>query len=521
MTMIQLVLYPQQNRVYVNQAFATDLSKEAPFQFQRRWECQILSMLLLEGQAGRALNSNTLQQTLRQKGQLKDLNRAQLQRLFNSLNVFLASISGQPLQLKIAPRQATVGPWTLIFSAAVSFYDAEIFAPVNTDQNTYQYPRLLAIDYSSGDTKVEVCVDSLYFLLSQLLSSDAFSLIGNYRESINTLQDIDKSQLTEEAQALIWIKESTWQKRLGHFKTARLLVKKVLDNSPKLDPGIANYAQLLLHRIDYDESPAHAHEALWHSASLPQLVLQSDWRSLSEWHNLRALLSRRRLIKLYQSIKQSKNGQNYENITQDETPESLNQYALNHLQSAIYWALQYRDWDRLQAYICNVAFHLQEMLPFGFVNVNQVFNWHRLILSCTDKLNLAQDSAWEYIFFGEFWLNHHAIISYNTKSDSVSHLIDDVEPSQEAFYLQGLDKLTACADARQIAIMWVLYGRYATEHLGVQAVCDNYLLAGIMNLQKLLTLEFIKEALTELLQQNSGLRQTLFDEGYAEYLPIT
>lgn len=514
--MIQLVLYPQKNRVHVIQAHAADVSKEVPYQFQRRWECQILSMLLLEGQAGRALNADTLQQTLRQKGQPKDLNRAQLQRLFGCLTAFLTDLPGQPLILKIAPRQATVGPWMLFFSAQIIFHNAEIVASSKSEEIQWQYPRLLAISSQTGEKQNEVCVDTLHLLLSEILNSDTFSLKGDYREAIYILQHLDKSLLTEEAHALILFRECVWQKRLGYFENARQLAYKVLDCAPKLDLGITNYVSFFLQRIDYDESPAQAHSALWHSSTPPQMALQSDWRSIPEWHNLRALLARRRLLALNKCISHSKNNKN---IALDETPASLNQYALNHFQSAIYWALQQRDWDRLQAYICNLAFHLQEMLPLGFVTVNQVFNWHRLILSYTDKLNLAQDSAWEFIFFGEFWLNHHAEINDNSQAYSLSNLIEDVTPSQEDFYLLGLDKLNNCADDRQIAIMWILYGRFAMNHMGARDTCDSYLVIALLDFQKMFTLHLVEEAITELLQKNPNLQQTLFNEGYADYLP--
>lgn len=514
--MIQLVLYPQQNRVHVIQTHAAEVSKEVPYQFQRRWECQILSMLLVEGQVGQALNADTLQQTLRQKGQPKNLNRAQLQRLFGCLTVFLTDLPGQPLILKIAPRQSTVGPWMLFFSTQIIFHNAEIVASAKSDEVQWQYPRLLAVTSQTGAELKEVCVNTLHLLLSELLNSDAFALKGEYREAINILQHFDTSLLTEEAQALILLRESVWQKRLGYFENARQLVQKVMECAPKLDPGITNYAGFLLQRIDYDESPAQAHPALWHSSTPPQMALQSDWRLMPEWHNLRALLARRRLLALNQSIGYSKNNKN---IVLEETPVSLNQYALKHFQSAIYWALQQRDWDRLQAYVCNLAFHLQEMLPLGFVTVNQVFNWHRLILSYTDKLNLAQDSAWEFIFFGEFWLNHHAEISDNSQAYSLSNLIEDLTPSQEDFYLLGLEKLNNCADDRQIAIMWILYGRFAMYHMGARDTCDSSLVIALLDFQKMFTLRLVEEAITELLHKNPNLQQTLFNEGYADYLP--
>jgi hypothetical protein len=52
---IQLILYPKKNKVHVNQIHDTEAANVKPHLFQHRWECEILLMLLLEGQAGKTL----------------------------------------------------------------------------------------------------------------------------------------------------------------------------------------------------------------------------------------------------------------------------------------------------------------------------------------------------------------------------------------------------------------------------------------------------------------------------------
>jgi hypothetical protein len=101
----------------------------------------------------------------------------------------------------------------------------------------------------------------------------------------------------------------------------------------------------------------------------------------------------------------------------------------------------------------------------------------------------------------------------------LSNLIEDLTPSQEDFYLLGLDKLNNCADDRQIAIMWILYGRFAMDHMGAMDTCDSSLVIAMLDFQKMFTLRLVEEAITELLQKNQNLQQTLFNEGYADYLP--
>lgn len=522
-----ITLYPQQNKVHVTDGAGEVVGVHSEIngithQFTRRWEGQILSMLLLEGQAGRALTSASLQQTLRRKGQPKDLNRAQLQRLFDSLNEFLIQLPGQPLNLQTAPRQATVGPWKLEFTAPVTFHDAEIRSPSHAKLSSWTYPGLLVLNKSNDAEQTVTCVDTLLQLLSVLLTSDSFAVNGDYVEAIDSLQPVYKLSLTSEASCLFLLREALWHKRLGHFDTARQLTQKVLANPPELDLGQANNAKFFLHRIDYDESPAQAHSTLWHSATPPGLTLQADWRGLSEWHNLRALLARRRLLDLPQTVLKMKVHQVPRTQSLPETTVSLHQTALNHLQSAIYWALQQRDWDRLQAYVSNTAFHLQSVVSLGFVTVSQVFNWHRLCLNYGDKLYSALDSGWEFIFLGEFWLNHHAELTQSGLNDPLAHTIDSSHPSQHSFYINALDKLKKCADVRQLAIMWVLYGRFAADHLSAQDPAGNDLVAeitAVQTIQKIQTIQMIEEALSGLLHQHPNLRQTLQEEGYAANLP--
>lgn len=471
-------------------------------------------MLLAEGQAGKALTRSALQDTLRQKGQANELNRAQLQRLFDSLNEFLNALTGKSLSLQIASRQTTVGPWKLVFAKPVSFHNAENPHQIQAPSASWPYPSLFPLNEAAFDNVAGLCFDSVHHALSILLTSDTFALNGDYLEALDAIQHIHHSPLTIEARCLVWLREALWQKRLGRFDVARKLASLVISNPPVLDQGQVTYAQFFLQRIDYDESPAKAHLDLWHSAGSPDATLQADWRSMPEWHNLRALMSRRRLLELSKNTNAM--AVSALDVSQKETPASLHACALNHFQSAIYWALQQRNWDQLQAFCTNMAFHLQEMVPLGFATLNQVFKWHGLILDYADKLNLAQDSAWEFIFFSEFWLNHNKEIVVNAEIDPIAHSIDNFSPSHENFYLKGIKKLQTCADDRQVAIMWILYGRFATDHLKppIEAEYDE-----IADIKYSKAIKSVHAALTSLMAKTPSLQVTLQEEGYAAYLP--
>lgn len=504
---LSLTLYPQHNKVHFA-ATEDSNSKSAGagdtiYQFKHRWECHVLSLLWLEGQVGHALKDTVLQQSLRQKGQAKDLNRAQLRRLFAALNEFLSQLPGQPLRLQTAPRQATVGPWALVCTAPVRFHDAEAKPPAQTGPALWPYPLLLKPKNADQDGLETTCVDTLHQLLSLLLIADAFSVNGDYAEAIDTLQAVYRLPLTAEAACLVWLREAMWQKRLGRFDSARHLAGQVLANPPPLDPAQLSNARFWLQRIDYDESPAENHASLWHRVTPPDAMQGADGRVLPDWHNLRALLARRRLLDLPQAHARAQAGE-----VGPDSPAALHECALNHFQSALYWLLQQRDWDRLLAYVANTGFHLQCVLPLGLATVSQVFDWQRLCLTYGDKFNLAQDSGWEFIFLGEFWLDNHAELAA-----PLTHTVDDANPSQQAFYTQALDKLKKCADPRQLVIMWILYGRFVACHLLPPTPTQ------VQSAARVALGKTIQNAIAALLDEHPKLLKALQEEGYAAWLP--
>jgi hypothetical protein len=454
--------------------------------FNRRWESHILALLLQAATLSQTLCTSDINQALQLHGQARPLNRAQLQRLFQNLSQFLSCLPNQPIQISTPPRKATVGPWSLVFQSPVSF---EICGAQNAQQNQPTF--LLAPS-----------IDELHQVLTSLLISDGFAVHGDYRNAIEAIQLLYTQNLTPEARCMAWLREALWQKRLGHFETARSLTRRVVATATPADPGLQSHAHFFLHRIAYDNSPAEAAHLLWDVASLPAPILSADWRTQAEWHNLRALLARRRLHALAHA-------QPAQPISSAETPESLSRSALLHFESALYLGAWQRDWDRLQAYVANLAYHLQSVFSLKLpwcANISQVFSWYRLTLAYGEKLEAARDSAWEYIFLGTFWLDHHAELIFANSSDALAQEVDGSNPANEIFYLRAINRLRDCGDVRQIAIGYTLYMRFAKNHMRGPA--------------KLIALQTAcAELATLLTNQPPTLLQTLRDEGYAAHWP--
>jgi hypothetical protein len=393
----------------------------------------------------------------------------------------MVTVPGQPMRIASPPRSATVGPWHVGYQAPVTF------SVVGVASTTWNHPLLMQ----------SPCIDELHATVTDLLISDAFAVHGDYRSAIEALKPIDSRPITVEARCMVWLREAMWQKRLGYFDAARALAQRVVAMPTPTDPGLHGYANFFLQRIDYDESPASTAGVLWHTVTALPPVLGADWRIQAEWHNLRALVTRRRQLTLQQSADST------------ETPAVLHALALRHFESAIYLGLWQRDWDRLQAYVANLAFHLQCVYGHHFdgaPNVQQVFNWHRLTLAYAAKLDAARDSAWEYIFLGNFWLDHHATLAGIQRVDPLAQEVEGSNPASETFYQQAIDRLRVCGDARQIAIGWTQYLRFAHHHMQGSA-------------QRIALRKATGELLTLLTGQPKTIVQELHAEGYAAHWP--
>ena len=478
---MHIVIDSQKNQVRVQDG---DIHQGDIHQFGRRWEARILALLVQAARAAQPLSAAAIQQSLQLHGQQQLLNRTQLKRLFSNVADYLARLPGQPLRVAADPRKSTIGPWHLAFQAPVTL-------TIDNDQAAaWSHPMLL----------LQPCIDALHQLISQLLISDAFALYGDYRSAIASLQPTYVQPLTAEGRCLLLLRESMWQKRLGHFDKARELAHRVLATPTPADPGLQTHASFVLHRVAYDEAPVGQSDWLWEAVAPLPPVLSVDWRTQAEWHNLRALLARRRLY-----------SQQHQPAQPDSTVEAevLSRLALRHLESAIYLGAWQRDWDRLQSYVANYAFHLQNTFSLGLPtspSVLQVFNWHRLTLAFHAKLEAGKDSAWEFIFLGSFWLDQHAQITTHQLTDPLAQEVEGYSPAKEAFYIQGIARLSNCGDARQLAIAWTLYLRFAQDHMHGKPRRAAQLQAST--------------ALCNLLDSHpASLRKTLQEDGYCAYWP--
>lgn len=450
------------------------------YSFTRNWAAHFLALLCQQADLGNFLTNTNLQNHLASLGQQQALNRAQLQRLLLEVNHFI-KMQPHTLTMHYPPRKATTGPWQLKFMQPLQH--TVLGQPVIH----WQAPSLLC---DGADITTH-----LHDLLSPLLVSDAFAVSGDYRPAIDCLQQIYALPLSSEGRAVVLLREASHRKRLGHFEHATSLLKQVLAAPTLRDPGLASYAHFLTQRVRYDQDPAANYESLLITSQLPAPTHSIDWRVQSEWHNLHGLLVRRNLVNAAEK--------------KSTTPEKLvamHVQAQCHASSAIYWAVQQCNWDQLQAYVINLAYHLQTVHTLALlccpVPLEQVFNWHQLSVAYADKLYTCKDGAWDYIFFGKFWLDHRATLEI-THAGRTAQMMENTHPSQEQFYIQAIGKVETCADPRQLGIVLTMYLRYATHYL--------------QGAQKTSCIHTLAQRYHQLLASDASMSQIMQDEGCTEY----
>ena len=409
-------------------------------EFPRRWEATLLALLAQCHDSGKQLTSAALDQELACRGQAQLLNRAQRQRLFANIQAFIDGLSDQSMSLTYAPRKATVGPWALQIAAGLKV----VVIPKHGDMAEAGEatcgkgpPAIKLLTHTS--------LPDLRRLLSHLIVAEGFAAEGNYLDASECLRQTFSLPLSRDAKALLQLREAQYQKCQGNFITARKIILALLDSDANniQDKGLLDFARFYLDRIEYDASPGQSWKGIKSMGYIPESGNFHDFRITPEWHNLRALLARRCLLHLPVEAK-------CEVLANHEL-------ALGHYEAAIYWGISARDWGRVQAYIANLAYHLYCVIPRGLSEPIEVCRWYALVINHEEKLDVGHDSALDFIFLGEFWLDYEHEL---TRADDLTIQIGNFHPKNEDFYLAAIKRLEECSDLRQIAIAWINYARF-------------------------------------------------------------
>ena len=138
--------------------------------------------------------------------------------------------------------------------------------------------------------------------------------------------------------------------------------------------------------------------------------------------------------------------------------------------AAIVHFLVARNPDRAQHVCANLAYAHQRLSVLGdssgsggLDHTLLALRWHRLSFGLHASFGGAENSAWEYIYLGELWLNSpQARTACRQSWDDGSW--NDISPATPAFYAQGCRVARLIGEPRQLAYTLINQARFLKEH---------------------------------------------------------
>lgn len=462
--------------------------------FARRLSALFMLSLWQAAQQKTWLNFAQFQQLAISQGRQSRIHRSQIVRILADVRAQLAQAAPK-VRIDTTTAKGTTGPWQLYCPNNVVF-QASSAAPVLPDIHTPEksdmpgsYVRILAAQVGTAER-----VGQLLGLLQLMLKSDVLAKESQFADAAELLKRSSSFDVSLDMQCLIWLRQARHLKAIGMFDAAAELLKSIVSQRDKLHfEALPVIASLLLQRIQYDKAPAAHYVALSKTLLCPAKQWQTDTIIMFEWHNLKALILRRQILAEFER---------QQTIT--TALFSWHDQVFQHTEAALFCALWDSNFETVQSILANFAFYLTKMLPLGLSDLGQTFDLYNMFMNYSEEADVGKNSAWEFIMFGEFWLDYQQPLLALCKRRPFMTLtiIENQHPGNEAFYLRGLEKLKACADARQVALGYINYLRFARQNLSAAKVAD------------------IEHELQAWVAQTPELVDVLCQSGYEAYLPV-
>lgn len=451
-----------------------------------RWEAICLS-LLLQGQhvdAGSSCGAAKLQERLAERGQRCPLNRKQLSRLFDSLaQMFQDAGRASEFLARFghAARTRTVGPWWWLQLPQ----DVVQFA--FDQEESHSQPLLPGLSiFGDAISSAALC--------RQLLICHGKIADADHGAALMALNDTGtwKAATPElEALRMLRIAESCIAQR--DFVQGRLAMRQI--QTTMATSGLArNYfgsaVQLLELRLSYAQAPTKNYASI--ATALRPLLGQTanhsnpelDGFNRSAAFNLAILCERRWLEQHAQSASHA------------EIARHMTQ-ALRYGCAALFGYLVGFQYEYVQ-YICaNLAYFLQRSYVLGLnTDVSTAFTWYALAQAWQNRFELPDNTVWEYVFLGDFWLYHPEVRPIFLKLTASSGW-EGRRPDTYEFYFHAWNRACEIAEPRQMAHTALNLYHFALQHFMHAELC-----AANTHLQ-------------QVLQKNPDVLTILLAEGYA------
>ncbi len=446
---------------------------------RHRYEAVFLALLVQQGATSlkSGLTAAKLHHALTSLGQERALNRSQLLRLIDSVESTLSSLNVSRSTISHPARKRSIGPWWWAREASITI-------------NVIDGARLVAMlqakplpPLTFGFAKSGSLADTRA-LLWVCFNADAFAWDGAFTDVVDGLSDKEIwSLVTPEFSAQLHMRAARAQKTLRNFSVAAEHIKKteqLCAKQPLLKALFEGRIAWLRARMRYNESPVENANAVYAETSALIAMLTGleqsntagrrpalEANTLALSFNLRALAARRAIEALPND---TQNAQRMKAITA----------CLDDCFSSLYFALTTLELELTQNIIANIAYILQRIAEKGLLSelakdpAEEVFQWYRLAFAWHHRFHLADNTAWEYIFLGEYWLldpervrrGKKAIASKSAALGSAPRhpgqfVWHGHHPGEQNFYVHALARALEICDPRQIAYAALNLHRYS------------------------------------------------------------
>jgi hypothetical protein len=462
--------------------------------FTRRYEAAFLACLALQQARApkTAVDQKTVNRVLIGLGQKQTLIRKQYERLLESVEAGLQAL-GLPeafTRIEHPPQHRTTGAWWWKGSTHFTFdiphrdrIESDIAPPDPMDQETPQGFKI-ATDGSLAATRS---------LLWKLFYADAHAWDGDFflvTENLENTPGWKTASTDTKIQFHLRLARShkvlrEFEESAHHFSEARRLA----NTSPALQAMHTAQIDHHVERERYNQNPVASAPTI--RKNLTGEIHQLIWGakpSINPWllgasYNLRGLTLRRAI----------------EGLPDDAKPATRNkliEVCLSDFISGLYCLLTTRDFETTQNITSNIAYAVQKIalrgwLPKGKGSApagEEVFDWYRLTFAWHERFGLADNTAWEYIFLGEYWLTakderknfeqkeapppkekKSAIKSGNTPNtkrqpDHIAHPIwQGKHPHELGFYEHAFHRAEVIGDSRQMLYASLNLYKFADE----------------------------------------------------------
>lgn len=429
------------------------------------WALPVLDCQLRSG--GSPLTREALMQALQPMGLRGQLSARQMVRVWKALEaLFTAADQPEALRERLhhLPRALSVGPWQWRLAPDDDIQlESQPSAPLVRPGETAG-PGFAA----SGD-----CSSALALFVS-LQEAMAMTWKGLPEEALALLDETARWQDASPAlAALLALRRGELLGRLRRFAPARRALAASRHRLALASPA-AGY--LLAHvdiaqaRLSYGEDPQGCYATLLRQMPARQALASAsgDAVAMAEMHNLQGLCLRRQL-----------------EASVNETPalrRALFARMLDSFQASLFHLIAAQLFERAQNVCANLAYAYQRAASLIGPDQRQLaLQWYAVSARMSVNFDLAYNSAWDFIFIGELWLETHAHSPVALPADV--HWQGE-RPDELSFYLTGVREADRTADPRQQAIALLNLHRFAVlKHLTAQAGEAFSLLAQLLRAQ--------------------------------------